>query len=59
MEINWLEVYDQWAEHIHDDILDDADEKYSVDGATSTNVPDDYYIYVAQRWMTRMRYDCE
>ena len=59
-DAQWLAEYDKWAEHIHDDILEEADEIYNIGhGPTETMViPDAYYIWVAQRWITRLNYDC-
>ncbi len=60
-DINWLEVYDKWAVHIHDDILDDADEKFNIgdEPGQTMDCTEEYFIYCAQRWMTRLRYDCK
>ena len=57
---DWLAEYDKWAEHIHDDILDEADEKFNIGNETgqTMSIPDEYYIWVAQRWITRLNYDC-
>jgi len=56
----WLVEYDKWAPHIHDDILDEADERFDigVNPGQTMSIPDAYYIWVAQRWITRLNYDC-
>jgi hypothetical protein len=48
---DWLEYYDTIAEEIDDDILDDADEKFSI--GQSMDIPDEYYIYCAQVYKER------
>ena len=57
---DWLAEYDKWAEHIHDDILDEADEKFNIgdEPGQTMSIPDEYYIWVAQTWITRLNYDC-
>jgi hypothetical protein len=45
---NWLDYYDQIAEIIDDEILDELDEEFGFD-EENPSVPDSYFIKAAQR----------
>ena len=51
----WLEYYDEIAEEIDDDILDQVDAMYTVDllVAVDITLPDAYYITAAQLYKAR------
>jgi len=53
----WIAYYDQHAEVIDDDILDECDEQFGVDVdslESATDLPDAYFITAARKYAARM-----
>ena len=42
-----LALYDEIAEYVDDEILDEADELFEID--EDTDIPDEYYIFIAKK----------
>ena len=45
-----LDLYDEIAEYVDDEILDEADELFAIDSDTpGALIPDEYYIFIAKK----------
>ena len=49
-----LNYYDEIAEDVDDEILDEADEKFAIDSDTpGALIPEEYYIFVAKKMIEK------
>ena len=47
-----LKLYDKISEYVDDEILDEADELFTVDGDTPGDlIPNEYYIWVSRKYL--------
>ena len=51
-ETSLLSLYDEIAEEIDDEILDEADELFEI--ADDEDIPDEYYIWCAQKYCDKL-----